>query len=347
MLVDYIASSSWTFDRNPDYWDKDPVGPGKGNQLPYVDGVKWLVIPDASTRLAALRTGQVDRNGVGRDDAPELKENYPDLQWVRLLDQSVAQIHMRTDVKPFDDIRVRKAMAMAIDRQAIKNDYYGGEAEILSWPVMGATPEFVGAYLPLEDMPEEVQELFEYNPERAKELLAEAGYPNGFDTEVLTFSSYADMCALLAAYWADIGVNVEIDLKDYAVWQSIAVAKNHPALLIRYMGGYHPQRAHQLGPGAAENFIMIDDPIVNDFFVKIGTNFTDYAARDQLIRELSAYALAQCWYVQPPASYSYLFWQPWLKNFNGAFTPGYSNSFKESKYIWIDQDLKEEMTGER
>jgi len=344
-LVDYIPASSFTFARNPNYWDKDPIGPGKGNQLPYLDSVKWLLITDTSTRLAALRTAKIDRNTATWEEAKELKESYPQMQWVRLLDQSVAQAQIRTDVEPLSDIRVRKALAMAINRQEIKDTYYGGEAEILSWPVMAATKEFAGAYTPLEELPEEIQELFEYNPTKAKQLLAEAGYPDGFKTEILTWNTaaYVDMCTLFSAYWAEIGVDCAIDSREWGVYQSISVAKQHKQMLFRYMGGYHPQRAHQLGPGAAENFIMINDPVVNEFFDRIYANFTNYGERDKVIKELARYALAQCWYIQPPASYSYYFWWPWVKNFYGAYTPGYSNSYKEIKYTWLDQDLKEKI----
>ena len=54
------GGSSVTYTRNPNYWEKDPIGPGKGNQLPYLDGIRDLVIPDLSTRISALRTGKID-----------------------------------------------------------------------------------------------------------------------------------------------------------------------------------------------------------------------------------------------------------------------------------------------
>ena len=60
VLTDFVSNSSATFVRNPNYWEKNPVGPGKGDQLPYVDGVKLLIIPDVATLLSAFRTGKVD-----------------------------------------------------------------------------------------------------------------------------------------------------------------------------------------------------------------------------------------------------------------------------------------------
>ncbi|MBI4283945.1 MAG: hypothetical protein HY663_05690 [Chloroflexi bacterium] len=60
MLADYVPSSVVTLIKNPNYWDKDPIGPGKGNQLPYIDTLKLLIIADISTQMAAFRTGRLD-----------------------------------------------------------------------------------------------------------------------------------------------------------------------------------------------------------------------------------------------------------------------------------------------
>ncbi|MBI4283944.1 MAG: ABC transporter substrate-binding protein, partial [Chloroflexi bacterium] len=85
---------------------------------------------------------------------------------------------------PFKDIRVRQALMMATDFQAIKNELYEGDADLLAWPVINQ-PETKGAYRPLETLPPAVAALWKYNPEKAKQLLAEAGYPNGFKTKVV------------------------------------------------------------------------------------------------------------------------------------------------------------------
>ena len=64
ILSDYVTGSSITYLRNPNYWQTDPIGSGKGKQLPYVDGMKQLIIPDTSTEIAALRTGKIDIDGT-------------------------------------------------------------------------------------------------------------------------------------------------------------------------------------------------------------------------------------------------------------------------------------------
>ena len=87
---------------------------------------------------------------------------------------------MRVDTKPFDDIRVRRALNMAVNKQEIVKPYYGGNAELFAYPMH---TDYVGYYEPLDQMPIAAQELFVYNPDKAKALLAEAGYPNGLQLQ--------------------------------------------------------------------------------------------------------------------------------------------------------------------
>ena len=83
MLVDYIKGSSWTVERNPNYWGNDPIHPE--NKLPYLDSVKCLIIPDTSTMMAALRTAKIDQLEVGWEEAGSLMKSNPELQRVKQL----------------------------------------------------------------------------------------------------------------------------------------------------------------------------------------------------------------------------------------------------------------------
>ncbi|MFC2056333.1 ABC transporter substrate-binding protein, partial [Chloroflexota bacterium] len=141
MLTDVVVGSSLTMMRNTNYWMEDPIGPGKGNQLPYMDSVKYLVIPDASTVYAALRTGKLDWLGKGaagfgveisREDAVELKNTTPELMSKRIaLSDSSGTIALKLDKEPFNDIKVRQALMMATDFETIKKEYFDGEAQIV------------------------------------------------------------------------------------------------------------------------------------------------------------------------------------------------------------------------
>jgi peptide/nickel transport system substrate-binding protein len=104
----------------------------------------------------------------------EMKKSVPALQWHKYLANGGQFIALRMDQKPFDDIRVRRAVNLAVNKQEIIKAYYGGNAEMLAWPMH---PTYTGYYEPLEQMPDAVKELYSFNPAKAKQLLAEAGYP--------------------------------------------------------------------------------------------------------------------------------------------------------------------------
>ena len=92
-------------------------------------------------------------------------------------------LDMRIDKTPFNDIRVRKAMQMAIDLPAIAKDYYRGTVE--PYPDTLTSRYMKGWGFPYEDWPQELKDEYAYNPAAAKKMLADAGYPNGFKTNIV------------------------------------------------------------------------------------------------------------------------------------------------------------------
>ena len=138
MLKEYVAGSYAHLVRNPNYWEKDPIGPGKGNQLPYLDAVRLSIIPDESTRLAAFRTGQIHILTMGWEPAQEFLRD-PRLKHVRYLeDFGAIVIYMRTDKKdtPFADRRVRQALWLGLNQQRILDEFYGGQGLLHRWPLV-------------------------------------------------------------------------------------------------------------------------------------------------------------------------------------------------------------------
>ncbi len=346
MLVDLVPASTNTFIRNPNYWQKDPMGPGKGNPLPYLDSIKQVIIMDNSTKLAAMRAHKVDWISIiPLEDKLSVAKTNPELKWARYFDNSKL-ITMRIDTKPFDDIRVRQALVLAVDYNAILKDFFKNDASILARPI-APLPEFKDAYIPLDKQPPAVQELYSYNPEKAKKLLAEAGYPTGFKTEIVTYERYVDLLSIYKAYWEKIGVDLKLDVKEYGVWLSIKEARTEKYMYILERGSATPFKMLDFKVGSSQNHSRIDDKFTNETMDLVFKYWNEPAKRNEVFKKWIPYSLEQAWLVPVPTPYVYYGWTPWIKNYNGEYQVGYGDLFAFAKWIWCDRDLKEKMTGRR
>ena len=350
MLTDYVEGSSATFIRNPNYWEKDPVGQGKGNQLPYLDSVKYVIISDASTRLAALRTAKIDiLHRVAWDFAESLRKTNPELKEKKYYTDVALAINMRVDKPelPFKDKRVRRALMMATDFETIKRDYFGGDAQILSWPIHYCK-EYADAYLPLEEAPESVHELYVYNPDKARALLAEAGYPEGFKTTIVcsTIPRDVDYLSIIKDQWDKVGVELTLELLEPGAMSGIVFSRTHKEMIL---GGPGPisnlyNALFYTGRKFGGNLSEVDDPLAWETKDKMGKSaLTDPAEADRVHKEFMKYVLDQAWTIPAPTPPHYHFWWPWVQNYYGVMSIGYDNIYGYAKYVWIDQDLKKSM----
>ena len=342
MLTDYVAGSAVTFVKNPNYWRKHPLYPE--DTMPYLDGVKWLIIPDRSTRMSALRTGKIDSLGVGWEDAEDMMRTNPELVWAKFPPGMSTLIFMRTDKPelPFCDKRVRQALQLGLENQAIVDEYYGGNAMLVVHPI-APLPEFGDMYTPLEELPEAVQELYGYHPEKARQLLAEAGYPDGFETSVICTAGYVDMLSIVKAYWEQIGVILNLEVKEAAVHNSINYRKTHKEMIVGIGVDSTPRTFANFARGQVGNSSMIDDPVINEAIDYTLEHSADWDKIVQTCKETYPYILEQAWTVPLPAPYSYVAWWPWYKDYRGESSIGYWNTGNLALYTWIDQDLKKEM----
>jgi peptide/nickel transport system substrate-binding protein len=155
-------------DANPNYWG------GK----PKVDRIVFKVMPDAQAALLAIKRGDVHiLADVGAQTIPAAKGD-PNLVVVTQPGLAVSGVGLPFDTKPFSDKRVRQALNYALDKDAINKSLFQGLATTMTSPL----PEAQWGFDPsLKGYP--------YDPAKAKQLLAEAGYPNGFKTEFLTYNS--------------------------------------------------------------------------------------------------------------------------------------------------------------
>ena len=346
-LTDHVDGSSSTLTRNPNYWDYDPVHPQ--NQLPYLDTVKYLIITDLSTRLAAMRTAKIDWiTGVGWEDAPSLMETSSTMQYAKYGVTNPPAIFWRVDMPelPFYDVKVRQALFMAIDHETIARDYYGGQAEIYTHPAVDI-PEFSAFYVGPEDYSEVVGKMYGYHPDEAKRLLAEAGYPDGFKASIVCVATQVDLLSIVKNYWEQVGVELTFEVKETAAYTSLSSKKEYD-LLMGSAQSSNPEMMSRDRIGNIDNYSMIADPLIEEAYAGVTANFFDTAKKAEIYRGIFPRMLEQAYYLVLPGGVSYSFWWPWVKNYNGERYVGtWAKLYNFPQWIWIDQDLKEEMTGKR
>jgi peptide/nickel transport system substrate-binding protein len=363
MVTDYVPGSSLTYTRNPGYFETDPFFPK--NQLPYVDSCKQLIITDQSTAQAALRTGKIDTTlgatslSLNWEDMNMFKRQCPDLKLKQVNGASIILWgRMDKPELPFKDIRVRQAMNLAVNKQEIVDKYYGGNAQLLG-VLFPPLPAWKDVYTPLDQLPSKpsttgslagsqcsVQELFSYNPDKAKKLLADAGYPNGFKTKIVCGSSQdADYLAMIKAYFAKVGIDMDIQQLETGVFTSMSRGRTHEQMII----GTAVSTMSILLMVEARIEHSDDKSFCNFPESRVAYNeLNKYVARDdaawqKVRKEDNKFFLETAAGVWMPLGYGYRMWWPWLKNYNGEGTLGYDNAMAVSWYIWIDQNLKRAM----
>lgn len=342
-LQEYVQGNSLQFVRNPVYWDKEKIA-GAEYKLPFVDKINYRVIKDEQTLITALRTAKLDLMETVRwSHVEELKKSAPKIQWSRRLSNGGQFVALRMDQKPFDDIRVRRALNLAINRQEIVKAYYGGNAELLAWPMH---PTYSGYFEPLDTMPDAVKELFTYNPAKAKQLLAEAGYPKGFTFKVQTSSANTegDLLQMVAAYLAKIGVTMEIQTLEYAAYFSAMMTRTNAPGYFMFLGNTNPTTALRKSfvKGQVWNPSQFSDPEIDKMMAETYAE-ADERVRQVKVRQMTRLVLEKAPVIFLPSAYVYTGWWPWVKNYGGELRAGSERPGPIHARIWVDQDLKKQM----
>ena len=342
-LAGYIQGNSHTYTRNAGYWDSERIG-DRDYPIPFVDEVKYRIIKDEATYLTAIRTAKIDILEAIRWIAVDhLKESTPELQWSRWLATTGNFVAMRMDQEPFDDVRVRRALNMAINQQEIVDLFYGGHAELMAYP---QHPGFGDYYQPLEEMPASVQELFGYHPDKARALLDEAGLEEGFTFKVQVCTCTAsnmDLIPLLDSYLAKVGVRMEIEPLEYAAFLSMMTTQNHGPGYFMNNGHTNPTTSiRKFITGHTWNPAVYNDPEFDAAIDRLMLT-RDEAERIALTRELTVKLLNESPSIWLPTQYNYTAWWPWVRNYGGELRAGAVRPGPIYARIWVDQDMKRAM----
>ncbi len=276
-FVEWVPNERIVLEKNKDYWDK-----GK----PILDRVIFRTIPENSVRVLELEKGSIHiMHGFDTDQAVRIRQNK-ELTLYTQTGMNVGYLAMQTEKKPFDDRRVRQAINMAVNKQALVKALYGEFGNVAKNPM----PPVLWGYA--DDVTE-----YPYDPERAKRLLAEAGYPNGFKSELWAMPVarpyMPDARKAAEAIQADlrrIGVETEIITLDWGVYLERTKKGDYNGLALLGWTGDNGDPDNFIftllgGPSRkGNNIAQYQNPKVDELLIK-AQQLTDQTERAELYRQ--------------------------------------------------------------
>ena len=333
MFESWEKDKKLTAVRNPNYFKQDE----HGNQLPFIDQIEYIIIPDTQARSAAFIAGEIDTFAPPSGSTAEFKELNPNASFSQDVPSTTPTLNFRLDRTPaFLDINVRRAIVLGFEQQAIMDLLKGSLTE----PTYGGVPALV--FPEYSITPEELgdsAQWWQYDPIRATQLLTEAGYgPNNPLEITYQFSScckttyYPD---LVASMMDEIGVKMNLKEVDHSIHlkssnigqgeydmaHSRLKAAEVDDLLVSFL------------PGNGKNNSHVDDALLTEM-IKAQRLTQDPNERFNQIRQIQRYLADQVYLIRIPDRFSDNFWQPWLKGFRPHAGATHGRDFERA---WVDE----------
>ncbi len=329
----YTRGSTFEGERNPDYFVKD---------RPYLDGYKFFVSTETSVRAAAIRSGRayIEFRDLPNSEVDAIKKHLGDKVVVQTTPFVIQfGIAINNTVKPFTDVRVRKALTLGIDR------YTGGKVLYnltgLKDPGAHTRPGTEWAIPPaeLEKFPGFWRDADKSRAE-AKRLLAEAGYPNGFKVVLKNRNiklPYQDWAVYVIQEWRKIGIEAEHRPLETATWYADGRDQGNFELMIYPAGAYiddPDQLLYQYITGSPQNWGRFSNPAIDDLYSRQARTI-DPAERRKLVIEIQKLILDNAYHMPG------LWWSRnvvhWAKVKNWVAPPSHFTNQKLQD-VWLSED---------
>ncbi|HKC09766.1 MAG TPA: ABC transporter substrate-binding protein [Methylomirabilota bacterium] len=331
MLDSYRPNVGMTLVRNPTYFV-----PG----LPNIDRIEILVDEDKASRIAAFLTGKYDLGTefpgtIDWTDWDVVKRGRRDLKTMLYPSNVMSHIYVRNDKPPFSDVRVRRAMSLAINRQAIIDATYEGNGAF-NPPVPAALKEWS---IPIDQLGDGARY---YKPDlaAARKLMAEAGHANGF-AATMDFTTYGsnvlvDQMQLILKDLKSIGIEVKLNTKEYGAYIATTFYGKYDSM------AFGPQTPFlepdnflygQYYPGEIKNHGHINDPVVADMLIRQRRTQEPAKRREQIL-EIQRYLANQQYYVQIGSQIYNAVWNQALKNYGPNLGYDYGGRLMAA---WLDR----------
>ena len=355
-FVEFVEGSSATWEKNPNYWGYDEKFPQ--NRLPYIDTYRALLMPDMSTRLAALRTGKVDMMSntgdaaiYSPDDLETLQRTNPEIEVHSLYRGPDGGFLFNHALAPTSDVRVRKALQMAVDRETISASYFRGRGRPAPYGLIRQNQ--TGIAWPYEEWPEEVKREYEYHPEEAEALLDEAGYPRGadgvrFEVKLAHFDRFEPTHPeLIMGYFEAIGVASELVVQTTAEMGARGRAETAEWELLS--GGYGNTFRQTVIESVCQNagarewsYTKAQCTRLKDLH-EAAMNSIKLEDVQGIMREADEITVREHFGLVKSISPRISVNQPWVKGYNGESAMGLGERNQFFARLWIDSELKESM----
>ncbi|WP_161880829.1 ABC transporter substrate-binding protein [Deinococcus alpinitundrae] len=316
-LKEWVPDTYVQLAKNPNYWAKGQ---------PYLDALKYNIVPDASTRQVGLQSGTYQfLPNIDASLAATLK-NAAGIKLIKSQDLSYSLLGVNVTRKPFNDPRVREALNYAINRPEIVQGVYFGDA-VPAGPIPPAVKQYA--------QPVSSFACYTHNPDKAKELLKQAGYPGGVDFSILTFNTIktvSDAAQVLQAELAASGFRAKIDVQEFGSFVQNWRNSNFDAFVSLNGGSVDPdgQLYRTLISGGSTNVFKYADAAV-DKLLEQGRSATTTGKRIQIYTQLQQ--LVAC--KGPLAFLAYgALYSAAQSNVNG-FTPNPTRSLAAFKTTWL------------
>ncbi len=321
-------------DRNPDYWEVSELD---GKPLPYLDRVILYVMPDYATRMAAYRSGKIAGHRWGfQPDTPDVEPLVKGMKgqqrWDGVHFLSGGGLVLNTTRKPWDDVRVRRAASMALDRDGLIRDVAHGSGQWMPF-VSSSFTDYAWSQDKLKGL-----EYLEYQPDRARALLQEASVGDTLvpiDFHPDPSPSTKVLVETVQQAWKDVGMNVTIDAVDVPTSYGRRETGEYSVFGngVGFSSASIDAATRQLyTANGGRNYGRVKDPKLEDLGAA-QAQALDLEKRKQLVDQFQQQLYEQMWLIPTYDKLETLINQPWARNWGFHWQLGWAHAER----IWVDR----------
>lgn len=337
-----IGSGPWIFDRfdkgvqvvakrNPDYYFTG---------TPYVDEVDLLIIPEDATAVAGLRSKKIDIVGVSQTDRKAVVSSNPEIAMTDFPQNLLFFMYWKVDAPPFNDVRVRQAVSLAIDRDELISVLFEGKGYLNNAVPAGLQSWWLDPRS--ADMGPGAK-YYKRDVDTAKKLLADAGHAGGLKVPLISSlnaygNTFNQSIETVIKQLKDAGIQADFRPQDYAAYiGSTFLGKYDPGTMVWGLETPfqepHDYLYNMYHPKGVRNHAGVNDPKLTAMVEKQSVTL-DKAARKQIIFDIQRYTGEQQYYVIGPIGNTTIATQPWVKNFN--YESDYARGAEYVPKVYLD-----------